>query len=435
MNRLTPSDDASAEPLGLPRQDPETDRAARMPVEMLASDYLDALREGQQLSIEEYVARHPEHAEELNALLPLVEAMEEWKTDKHQVAKPPPLPQTFDIQRLGDCRIVREIGRGGMGVVFEGLQESLGRRVAVKLLPGRFGRDELWRQRFQREARLAASLRHSNIVPVFRFGEYEEFCYYVMPFIVGMGLDWVISRLREVPGAVEARQIEQARMGTGVPDSEGPQEEQTDEVVELPESDTSDTDPSERRLRARSWKKFAKIGAQAAAALRYAHGRGLLHRDIKPANLLLDTSGTVWVTDFGLAQRIEHAAENPSIAGTLRYMPPEQLDGISDERSDIYSLGLTLYELAALEPAFDGTNRAELRQRIRTGNVTAIGDAAPEIPRRLAAIISRAMAADPDDRFQSADELATALLEFLDRGPGPSPASGWLSRMVRRGRR
>src|SRR5690606_2764606 len=106
----------------LPRPAPGADRAARVPVEMVASDYLDALRMGDAPSIDEFISRTPEHAEELRDLLPLVAAMEEWKADKHLDAAPRRLPETFNIHRLGDCRILREIGRGGMGIVFEGIQ-------------------------------------------------------------------------------------------------------------------------------------------------------------------------------------------------------------------------------------------------------------------------------------------------------------------------
>lgn len=402
----------------------------RVPVEVLASEYLDALRVGQSPSIEEYAARYPEHADELRDLLPLVAAMEEWKADKQDDATPRPLPKSFNIHRLGDCRILREIGRGGMGVVFEGIQESMNRRVAVKLLPWRFGRDDLWRTRFQREARLAAQLRHANIVPVYRFGEYEGFCYYVMPFIVGMGLDWVIDQLRDGDGSVYAQQIEQARMGTGI-SADRPDDIDATNGAATSDRDSAETqEQPERQLTAGSWKKIAKIGVQGAAALRYAHGRGLLHRDIKPANILLDTGGVVWVTDFGLALPIEQVAESPSVAGTLRYMPPEQLEGQADERSDIYALGLTLYELVTLQPAFESGTRSELMRRIRSGDFRPVTEVVPEIPRRLADIITRATATDPADRFPSADAMTSTLLGYVNGHPVRTYARGLLSRLL-----
>jgi eukaryotic-like serine/threonine-protein kinase len=427
---MMPTDDLSAEPIGLPRRDPAAEHMARLPVEMLASEYLDALRGGRSPSIEEYVGRYPDHADELRDLLPLVAAMEEWKADKHLDAAPPRLPESFNIHRLGDCRILREIGRGGMGVVFEGIQESVGRRVAVKLLPWRHGRDPSWRQRFQREARLAAGLRHANIVPVFRFGEYEGFCYYVMPFIVGMGLDWVIDHLRTGDGSVYAQQIEQARMGTGVRLEEASLTDgDATGAVDRAEMPADGADPAGRQLTAGSWKKIAKIGAQAAAALRHAHSRGLLHRDIKPANLLLDTSGTVWITDFGLAQPIEQVAQSPSLSGTLRYMPPEQFLGQADERSDIYALGLTLYELVTLQPAIAGGSRAELMRRVREGDFPPVQEVAPKIPRRLAEIITRATATDPQQRFASADALTAAILSYINDRPVRQYAGGLLWRL------
>ena len=443
------SDDVTAEPVGLPRRDPLGDVDSRVPVEMLASEFLDALRVGKEPSVEEYISRFPEHAEELRRLLPLVVAMEDWKADKVQETSEHAVPRDLQLERLGDCQIIREIGRGGMGVVFEGIQEPLGRRVAVKLLPWRFGQDDLWRTRFQREARLAASLRHANIVPVFRFAEYEGFYYYVMPFIIGMGLDWVIDRLCHDDGAVYAHEIERARLGTGVENREcqsepgdkamrnaesGARIDQPESAFRNPPSDVDTVSAStpERQLTARSWKKIAKIGVQAASALRYAHGRGLLHRDIKPGNLLLDTSGTVWITDFGLAQPIEQISEKPSVAGTLRYMPPEQLEGHPDERSDIYSLGLTLYELVTLRCAFSAETRSDVMRSIREGNIVPIREATPSVPRRLADIITRAIAPEPATRYQSADELTSVLLACIKRTPDDAKPDDWLSRLSRR---
>ncbi len=157
---------------------------------------------------------------------------------------------------------------------------------------------------------------------------------------------------------------------------------------------------------------MARIGVQVAEALAYAHLHGTLHRDIKPANLLLDTSGTVWVTDFGLAKAAEqdNLTNTGDLVGTLRYMAPETFYGQVDARTDMFALGLTLYELIALRPAFDAVDRNTLVRQVSSGVVPPLGQLRPDAPRDLETIVLKSLERDPRHRYQTADELAADLV-------------------------
>ena len=167
------------------------------------------------------------------------------------------------------------------------------------------------------------------------------------------------------------------------------------------------------------WQGVARIGVQVADALEYAHKQGILHRDIKPSNLLLDTRGTVWVADFGLAKASDqpNLTHTGDILGTLRYMPPEAFEGKSDARGDVYSLGLTLYELLAFRPAFGEKERGRLVHQVTTEAAERLGKVNPEVPRDLETIVHKAIEREPSHRYATAGELAADLQRFLDDEP------------------
>ena len=169
------------------------------------------------------------------------------------------------------------------------------------------------------------------------------------------------------------------------------------------------------------WQSVANIGRQVADALDYAHKQGVLHRDVKPSNLLLDMRGTVWVTDFGLAKVAGPGAENLThtgdILGTLRYMPAEAFEGKSDARSDVYSLGLTLYELLAMRPAFDEKDRNKLIKQVTSGEPTPLDRVNREIPRDLVTIVQKSIEKEPARRYATAEELAADLQRYMDDEP------------------
>lgn len=408
----------------------------RDPFEELAEEFLQRRRRGENVSIAEYADRHPDLAQQIRDLFPTLLLMEDLKpVSGHSKGTPPASGRgETAIQRLGDYRILREIGRGGMGVVYEAEQESLGRRVALKVLPAMAGASPTRVRRFQREAQAAARLHHTNIVPVFGVGYQEGAHYYVMQYIAGQGLDRVLKALSDQ--AVSAKTVPGGEAGTW-PDPQGPCAEFTaaDAARMLLAGPPSAEAASSSDGRAsqpvlvrptppvapdhRYWRRVARIGIQAADALEYAHRQGTLHRDIKPANLLLDEQGTVWITDFGLAKLAEpdDLTRSGDMVGTLRYMAPEQFEGKADRRSDVYGLGLTLYELITLRPAFDENDRGRLIRQVTQEEPPRPRKFQPGIPRDLETIVLKAIAPRPHQRYATAGELAADLRCFLEDRP------------------
>ncbi|HKI16571.1 MAG TPA: serine/threonine-protein kinase, partial [Isosphaeraceae bacterium] len=481
--------------------------------EQVAESFLARFRSGERPSLSEYTARYPDLAGQIGELFPLLVEME-----GHRPGQQAPVPTAQSVrapgpapQQLDDYLILREIGRGGMGVVYEAEQLSLGRRVALKLLPEHLPDSTKNRQRFEREARAAAKLHHTNIVPVFAIGEHEGRAYYVMQYIQGHGLDEVIDELLKLqsgqvpaehrgphlpsePSAADmARSLLTGGLAATAPQSAVDQSAGVEIDVgsaltipapleRAPEAPSSATDartnggvgrsdnpshaaatapkavtPTNTRLsdlfnraapdesgtdqdapstgprNSNYWQCVARIGLQVAEALAYAHKHGILHRDIKPSNLLLDTQETVWVTDFGLAkvedkQNLTHTGD---LLGTLRYMPPEALDGKSDKRSDVYGLGLTLYEMLAMRPAFGERERNRLIKQITSAEPVRLGRVNPAIPRDLATIVQKAIEREPDHRYATAEELAADLRRFLDDAPIQARRIGSAERLYR----
>lgn len=404
--------------------DPERD-----PVEQLADEFAERYRRGEFPSVTEYVEGHPEHAEELGEILPAVAMMEQLKEKEFSNLNLMERQAAINgIRQLGDFRIVREIGHGGMGVVYEAVQESLGRRVALKVLSPALLGSERAVGRFRREAETVARLHHTNIVPVFGVGEERGLHYYVMQFIDGQPLNEVIDGLRDKTGDSTGRGGK-----TVGPRSEQPLEASRDTAglsgnvtLDLPRSPSGPTSDKSLqsaieklsvRLRTKDyWKTVARIGSQVAEALQYAHSSGVCHRDIKPANLMIAEDGTVWLVDFGLARLAEEneLTQTGDLLGTLRYMSPEQVVGEFDNRSDVYSLGLTLYELLTFRPAHDASIRSRILQQITEKSPNAPRLINPNIPADLETIVLKATAHAPSDRYQTAGELAEDLQLFID---------------------
>jgi serine/threonine protein kinase/Tfp pilus assembly protein PilF len=418
----------------------------------LADEFAERYRRGERPPLSEYTDKYPELADEIRELFPALVAIEQFGGGADEATGPrsaraettKPIPE-----RLGDYRIVREVARGGMGIVYEAVQESLGRHVALKVLPEHRLSDPNQLERFRREARAAAMLHHTNIVPVYGVGECAGVHHYAMQYIQGQSLDDVLRQVKRLrglkpaepaascvpghdPGLATSVAIElmsgrfagqigsplEAESGTAphppppgkhpptTADGEGPG----------PSSSASSIVGQSGSLYYRS---VARIGLQAAEAIAYAHQHRVLHRDIKPSNLLLDLQGTVWVTDFGLAKAegTDALTQTGDIVGTLRYMAPERFRGEADARSDVYALGLTLYEMLALEPAFAAEERARLIDKILHAEPLNPRQADPRIPRDLETIVLKAMAREPSDRYGTALELADDLRRFLEGKP------------------
>ncbi len=431
-------------------------------------------------------------------------------------------------RKIAGYRIVRELGRGGMGTVYEALHISLDRPVALKVLGSHAAPDSSARRRFLNEARTAARLHHTNIVPVFDVGQVGGLCYYAMQRIEGTGLDQVLKKQRRtrsqirspLAGSAQSRDelggsraaapplsqsnsshssrlgnlwfrvsagwlkrpnysspnpLENGKAEVAVAEAapnlrippRGPSTDRTNQSLDPAEEITGSWgNPSSKVARpsprqgtpapsnplalslssstqggeflpghrkdsrddasftpprgSAYYRWIAEVGLQAAEALAHAHHQGVIHRDVKPSNLLIDVKGTVWVTDFGLARRLADPGltQHDSLLGTPRYMSPEQArPGPIDGRTDIFSLGGTLYELLTLRPAFDGKSAAELVEQIATLAPPAPRSIDPRIPRDLETIVLKMLAKRPADRYSSAASLAEDLARFLNHEP------------------
>jgi serine/threonine protein kinase len=386
----------------------------RDPLEVLVEEMVSRLRTGQEPSVEEYASSHPDLANEIRELFPTIAAMERLKARGERSSDGLASLGPIKLQRLGDFRIVREIGRGGMGIVFEAEQESLGRRVALKVLPRQALLEHQHLARFRREAKIASNLHHTNIVQVYGVGEEEGFHFYVMQYVRGVGLDRVITSLHNSArdSACEGDKLLQTIVSRIIAPKE-------DGRAVL-------SDPKYHRF-------VARVGEQVADALAYAHDQGTLHRDIKPSNLLLDDQGVVWVTDFGLARSTNavDVTQAGDFTGTLRYLAPERLTGPADARSDLYALGLTLYELLTLQPAFGQCNRFALLHRIAERSPIRPRLINSAIPQDLETVVLKAMSREPRQRYVTAGEMAQDLRRFLEDRPVLARRIGPAGRMWR----
>ena len=423
----------------------------------LADEFADRYRRGERPSLQEYINRHPALADDIREFFPALVEMEQVKKARAQVADPFPQGPLPPLERLGDFRIIREIGHGGMGIVYEAEQISLGRRVALKVMTAQMLRNAGHKRRFEREAKAAAKLHHTNIVPVFGTGQHEGTPFYVMQYIQGTGLDVVITELAKIAPAGklltgsppitsfarkeasvahslltgeyragENPELDATCDPTGPPAGSGDlsskvglsdqhsQSSSTSSAARLPGSGGGSSTGTGRKMTFAH--SVARVGLQVADALEYAHRQGIVHRDIKPSNLLLDMAGTVWVTDFGLAKAedSENLTQSGDILGTLRYMPPESFDGKGDARGDVYSLGLTLYELVAGRPGFSESDRNKLIKRVTTGEPERLDRLCSTAPRDLITIIHKAIEREPRLRYQKAQDLAEDLRRFLE---------------------
>lgn len=339
----------------------------------------------------------------------------------------------FDFRgKIGNFLIHREIGRGGMGVVYEAIEEILNRRVALKVLPSVALIDEMQIRRFRNEAAAAAQLVHPNIVPVYSVGSDRGVHYYAMQLIDGQNIAEIIGSIREristedkaKHNADTPRDIGTTQRATEAPAPAVKGSKDSSSRKQLMEDDFAAAVSHHRHPQScqRLFKSIASIGCDAARAIHYAHDAGVVHRDIKPHNLMLDEKGKVWITDFGLAQ----VRDNPvgtrtgDILGTLKYMSPEQASGrkfLIDHRTDIYSLGVTLYELLTLKPAHSGIGAKEILRQISFEDPQSLRLINPRIPAELETIIAKSIAKNPQERYETAAEFADDLERFCNDQP------------------
>ena len=358
-------------------------------LEEVLGEYLDELAEGQSPDQERYLRAYPHLADSLRGVFKTIGFVE-------AAGKALDASTLERGQRLGEYRIVREVGRGGMGVVYEAVQTSLSRRVALKVLPlGALLSDNAL-ERFAREAATSGQLHHTSIVPVYAVGEEQGIHYYAMQFIEGRSLSEHLKLLR-----------------------------------------AKGTRPGHDYF-----KRVAHWGQQVADALAHAHAQGVIHRDIKPSNLLLDARDNVWITDFGLARAdaLTTLTLSGDVVGTARYMSPEQARGGRrqlDARTDIFSLGATLYELLSLQPAHEGDSRDAVLNQLVFADARPLRQLNRAIPRDLETIVGKCMQKEPEQRYARAADLAEDFRRYLAHEPiraQRTPVLILASRFVRRHR-
>lgn len=370
------------------------------PLDAIAEAFLEAQRLGEDPDIETFARSHPDQAERIRALFPLIQAMEVGKASLSETAPTPAARlgnQAIAMpDRLGEFTLLHEIGRGGMGVVYDAVQESLDRHVALKVLPGELTGEPSLLARFQRETRMIARLEHDHIVPVYSVGFDEDVHYFAMKLVRGVGLDRLLAYLALTPEHADrplGDLVGALRNGTELP-TEGPRVSLSSEMT--------------------------RVVRSIADALAHAHAQGILHRDVKLSNVLVDEQGKAWLTDFGLARATAGGSITASgvIPGTIRYMAPELFDGEQDERSDIYSLGLVLLEMLTRKVAFSERQATALISSIVRGVAMPPPEDVPDVPPELLDVVQRAVAFAPEDRYQSAGEMAEDLAR-LEAGERP----------------
>jgi serine/threonine-protein kinase len=269
---------------------------------------------------------------------------------------------------IGGCQITERIARGGMGVVYKARQLNLGRTVAIKILSDELSRNPAYVERFLQEARSAAFLNHGNIIHINDVGEHNGIYFFIMEFVDG-------KNVREILKKKNALEVPQA----------------------------------------------LQVALQVSRALQHAHRRGIIHRDIKPENIMITREGVVKLADLGLAKRLDSSGgitQAGSVLGTPFYMAPEQAKDFSkvDQRSDIYSLGVTLFKSLTGKVPFDGRTPIEVMIKAIEGKRQALRDLRPDLPPPVEALVDRMMARNPEDRFQQADDVIAAI-EALLRTP------------------
>jgi serine/threonine protein kinase/tetratricopeptide (TPR) repeat protein len=393
-----------------------TDESPRQQLVEVLEGYLEALEQGTAPDQEALLRAHPELADELRPYLDSLRLLHGATRD----LRPPETsngcpvaaatsPGAVGVRQIGDYRIVREIGRGGMGVVYEAHQKSLNRRVALKMLPFAAVLDQRQIARFRNEAQAAAQLHHPHIVPVFAVGQEQGVYYYAMQFIDGQSLEQAIAELRDAPVGGAQRSTKAAGAVNG--------------STTTVHREHAAARTSQRSIRHGDFfRTVARLGMEAAEALQHAHEFGIVHRDVKPSNLLVDDQGKLWVTDFGLArmQTDNGVTLTGDVVGTLRYMSPEQAAGRPapvDGRTDVYSLGVTLYELLTQKHAHPGEDRETLLRQIIGDDPIPPRRHNPAVPLDLETIVLAAMAKSRDERYVSAQAMADDLERFLAGKP------------------
>jgi serine/threonine protein kinase/Tfp pilus assembly protein PilF len=442
---------------------PSRDRSASQARLVAAmEEVMDAMAAGQPIDRDDLLAKYADVADELAECLSNLDFVQNVAPQLADEATAHPASSiehpASRSANLGDFRILREIGRGGMGVVYEAEQLSLGRRVALKVLPFAAMLDRQQLARFKNEARAAATLDHPNIVAIYSVGVERGVHYYAMQLIEGQSLAQVVEQLRGKNDASSSMLDAGSRHSSSMQKPASSIQHPASNIDTAPNAALPTLHAPSSSLPAFAsrdyYRTIAQLGIQAAEALDHAHQNGILHRDIKPANLLLEcqtpshlrgglgrgcddhTHLKLWITDFGLARMEQDAGMTMTgdILGTLRYMSPEQALAkrvVVDHRSDIYSLGITLYELLTLQPAFTGDDRQELLRQIAFEEPRKLRQINTRIPRDIETIVLKAIEKNPTHRYTTAHDLAEDLRRCLNHKPIQAKPPTWRNRVTK----
>jgi len=395
----------------------------------------DRLNKGKKLDIDKILTEHPDIADELR---PVLESLCEVQSALGS-------ENTGNI--FGDYQVVREIGRGGMGRVFEAWDINLDRRVALKVLPDSLLNKEKSLKRFVQEAKIAGKLHHQNIVPIYELGFRDEKPYFSMEFVEGETLDKILDRLRpDLQNSDESKDIIWQRISS-ISDlfclekcSTTALTDVNDKAPEEPttEAPSTQTDFHVHEINHKYCLRLADAFASAAEGIHHAHRQKIIHRDLKPSNLILDKSGQLRVLDFGLAriEGMETLTISGQLLGTPLYMSPEQAQRTKiplDHRTDIYSLGVTLYEMLTWRPPFRGKSHQDTMSQIITRDPPPLRRLNRDIPKDLETITLKCLQKDPKHRYATCEALAQDLRRFVSGNPIEArPLRAWerFSRMA-----
>jgi tetratricopeptide (TPR) repeat protein/tRNA A-37 threonylcarbamoyl transferase component Bud32 len=379
----------------------------------LFTHYIDRLGAGERIDKEEIRRDHPDLADEILRAL---------ETFHGLGARPDPIRA---LKHLGDYEILRQAGRGGMGIVYEAWDTAMDRHVAVKVLPAEFLSDSKAVARFVKEAKIAGRLRHSSIVPVHAMGIDKGVPYFAMEFVEGRTLRQIL----EAEGAA-ADGVGSASTQCGI--------ESISALLRAVESSERKASPDpESRSDLAGCLRLARAFAGVAQGLHHAHQRGVIHRDLKPSNLILDLEGRLRILDFGLArlEGQESLSKSHDVIGTLLYMSPEQAKAertAIDHRTDVYSLGATLYEALTLHPPFRGMTPQDTLSAILQREPEPVRKLNPRVPRDLETIVLKCLAKEPRRRYATAEALAHDLERFVRGDPIEARPQGPMERAARR---